>query len=520
MARNYLLISLRFTSIGLLILLIIQLGLIYNPEIFNVWNIMSIVGYLRDIFSYLMYIALFGIFMGIFYGLGAAFSILGAAFSARYFSEFAQSVFTNMVGNWFYLPNYDVATMDATPALLAPSLNETLAGLQSLFVMITDDVYMVVLQIIIVLMFIYAIKGAITSNPGDSIKVITYINLIIIIPLFFKQIDEVLSLFGSFVAVLPPWYHAIIDKELLLKPIFIDISDLTFVEFITSNIFLVATTMFIYLEFVFQLAYVDNITTPSIEREHRLSRQIDMMHDEAERAIARIKAIEEMKREKKIQSRLHQSEEDKQRAKDEQERLSLGSMMSESADAVGFSFIAELIAKKKAEKNEQVIMDAMKDTRRMAHYLDKLFKQDKEARSTLTAKTAAPKASRLVVSTLINIFARILMITGIMWVVVHPYNFFAFIQSPDAILKSVELQTVEGILSLLFPFLLVFPMISSIIKATKHSKLKEILRLEELRRAGLTEEEMLALESKRGVVGQEEVQMAQDADASAKRAAS
>ena len=42
-----------------------------------------------------------------------------------------------------------------------------------------------------------------------------------------------------------------------------------------------------------------------------------------------------------------------------------------------------------AEKAEQKVMDAMKDTRRVAHYLDKLFKQDPEARNTLTAKIKA-----------------------------------------------------------------------------------------------------------------------------------
>ncbi|WP_371803746.1 hypothetical protein [Candidatus Lokiarchaeum ossiferum] len=518
MAKNYLLIGLRITSIALLVLLIIQLGLIYNPEIFNFWNIMSIIGDLRDIFAYVMYIALYGIFTGISFGFSAVFSVLGAVFSADYFINFVNSVFSNMVGNWFYLPNYNPDTMVATPALLAPTLAESLSGLQFLFAEITEDLYMVLLQICIVIMFYHALRGTITSDPGQSIKVIVYINLIIIVPLFFRQIDIVLNMFSSFFAEMPEWYTNLIEKDLLQPEIFVDIKDLTFGGFLTSSIFLVATTMFVYLEFVFQLAYVDSVTTPSVERELRLNRQIDVMHTEAEKAISRIKAIEEMKREKKAQKRLNITEEDRQAQKEEEERLSLSALMSDKAESVGFSFIAELIAKKKAEKNEQVIMDAMKDTRRVAHYLEKLFKQDKEARNTLTAKAASPKASRLIASTLINMLTRIVLITAIMWVVVHPYNFFAFLKSPDAILKSVELQTVESTLSVLLPFLLIIPMISSVIRVTKHNKLKEMLRLEELQRAGLTEEELLALESSRGVVDESGVQMAQDADASASRA--
>lgn len=518
MAKNYLLISLRVTSIALLVLLIIQLGVIYNNDIFNFWNIMGIIGDLRDIFAYVMYIALFGIFTGISIAFSSIFGAMGNAISPQYFLNFVNSVFSNMVGNWFYLPNYNPDTMEAIPALIAPTLSESLSGLQYLFAMITEDLYMVILQIIIVLMFYHAIRGTFTSDPGESIKVIVFINLVIIIPLFFRQIDIVLNMFSTFFSNMPEWYTNIMEKDLLQDPIFENINEMTFTEFLTSNIFLTATTMFIYLEFVFQLAYVDSVTTPSVERELRLSRQIDVMHTEAEKAISRIKAIEEMKREKKAQMRLNLTDEDRQKEKDEKERLSISSMMSDKSENVGFSFIAELIAKKKAEKNEQVIMDAMKDTRRVAHYLEKLFKQDKEARNTLTAKTSAPKSSRLIASTLINMFTRIILITAIMWVVVHPYNFFAFIRSPDAILKSVELQTVESTLSVLLPFLLVIPMISSVIRATKHNKLKEILRLEELRRAGLTEEELLALESSRGIVDENEVQMAQDADAAANRA--
>jgi len=82
----------------------------------------------------------------------------------------------------------------------------------------------------------------------------------------------------------------------------------------------------------------------------------------------------------------------------------------------------------------------------------------------------------------------------------------------------VELQTYEGVLSLLIPFLLLIPLISNIIKITKHSKLQQMLRLEELRRAGLTEEEMQALEVRRTQIAEAETELAQDQDAAADRA--
>ena len=57
-------------------------------------------------------------------------------------------------------------------------------------------------------------------------------------------------------------------------------------------------------------------------------------------------------------------------------------------------------------------------------------------------------------------------------------------------------------------------MISYIIKITKHTKLEEMLRLEEIRRAGITEEEYDALQAAReqGATA-EDIQMKRDQDA-------
>ncbi len=519
MEKNYLILSLRGVSIGLLLILLILVGNIFNPTIFNVFEIMSIAGYLRDVFAFLLYIILFGLFYGVYMVIGGIMRVFGGAFSVGYFQTLCESTFQNMVGNWFYLPDYfSSPTANGSTNLVAPTMGQAWNGLKSLFSILTGDFYLVFLQLMMLFMFIYAIRGALTSNPSDSIRVIMLLNVVIVIPLFFLQIRDVLSIFG--IVNLPNFLNNLVvtSSGLILPDIMVDIRELSFFGFLTTTIFWVALIMFLYLEFTFQLSYVEKVTTPSVEREIRLSRQIDLMHIEAEKAIARIKAVEDMKRQKKAEERLKKAEEEKELGKSDKNRFALNKFMSEKASNVGFSLITELIAKKKAEKQEQVIMDAMKDTRKVANYLDKLFKQDKEAKDTLTAKTAAPKASRLIYSTIINMTTRILMITLLAWAVVHPYDVYSLFQSPDSIQNSVELQTVEGILSVLLPFILIIPLISNIIKVTKHNKLKEMLRLEELRRKGLTEEELTALEISRGGVTQEEVLMAQDQDAAADRA--
>lgn len=513
--RNQLLLALRGLSVGLVVLLIFQLGSIYDTEIFSFINIFSILGDLRDVFAYLLYILLYLIIWGLTLAIGGLFSLFGGAFQGGYFNTFVYEVFSNIVGRWFYFPNITITS---------PTIDEAWEGLKLLYSTISQDLYMVGLQVLVIMMVYFAFRASSTSNPADAIRVVTIINIIIILPLFFIQVDYVLTLFISpdIPASYPPWFTNILDHDLVKQAIFADVASMTFWEFLGSKIFIVGLNMFLYLEFVFQLSYIDQVSSPTVAREQRLSRQISMMHTESEKAIERIKSIEEMKREKRAkdrQARLELSEEDRLKAKKEEDKFSMKKMISEEGGATGFSYIADLIAKKKAEKAEQKVMDAMKDTRRVAHYLDRLFKQDPEARNTLTAKTSAPKTAHLVTSTIRSMLVRILIITALTWACVHPHFVFVNIfRAPLSIANSVELQTYEGVLSLLIPFLLLIPLISNIIKITKHSKLQQMLRLEELRRAGLSEEEMQALEARRTQIAEAETELAKDQDAAADRA--
>lgn len=504
--QNYLLLSLRIISVALLALLLAELGQIYNPEIYRIIDVFQIIGILRDMISFVFYILLYFIYVGIFTVIRFVVVLLSGT---TFYDTAGQNLFYNLIGRWF---KFTWVNTEVTST--SPDIDLAILGLKNLWADATQDIYMVGLQILIIVLFYQALRGAITSDPGASVKVILYLNAIIIIPLFIEQIVVILEYFGVSAAILPVWFQEIINHNLLLEGIYLDVADLSIWEYLQTPIFLVAMLEFVYLEFVFQLSYVDKVTRPSIEREQRLTRQIEVMHSEAQKAIARIKAIEEHKRELQMEARTNMSDEERERAKQEKERMSLTSLMSESGAQVGFSYVAELIRKKKEEKKEAKMMNAMRDTRKIANYLDKLFKQDPEARAALTASSAAPRSSRLLLSSIVNTLVRIVLITAMAWACVHPYQFFELIRAPPAILNSVELQTYEGTWSILIPLVLIIPMISYIIKITKHAKLEELLRLEEIRRAGLTEEEYDALlaEREQETVA-EKVELARDQDA-------
>lgn len=493
-----LLVVLRGGSIAMLAFLITELGLIYNNDVFNFWEIASILGQLRDLSSYALYIGTYYICYGLLMLVGSLF-VLTNVIQPYFYQNFMNIIFENMVGRWFYFPGLDTTT---------PTINIATDAMVELASSMVQDVYLVVLQILMLCVFFYAIRGSLTSNPGDSIKTIIFMNILIIIPMFFIGLGEIIGRFGL---TTPEFLQEIIDRELLKPAIYYDISD-DFWSYVTSEIFTVAMLSFVYLELVFQVAYVDQVTSPSIERELRLSQQIRSLKVEAERAVATIKQIEQDRREKaklamETEGALAGTTEEEEKA------LSLRTFMSESGKG-RFSYISELIEKKKLEREEKAREMAMKDTRKLNNYLDKLFKQDKEAYNAITAKTSAPSSANLISSTIMSLASRIVVISLIAWAAIHPrFVFLNIFHSPPAIAESVEMTSPEAVLSLFIPFLLIIPLVSAIIRITKHSKLNEMLRLEAIQRSGLTEEELEELNKRRNKVAEQEVVMDQDKDA-------
>lgn len=502
MPKNGLLWGLRAGAFGMLVLLLVQMGLVYDSEIFNVLNILSVVGEFRDIGALILYIALAGLFEGI--------AIMGSVmFTNGGYSVFVRNIFNNLVGRWFYFP-----TIEETQA---PTLSRAINELKEIGLEMVPEIYPLVLQIIVVFLFYFAIHATLTANPQSAIVSVTLLDVLVVVPLFIMGLDNVImSLFGSIIPGYPQWFQQIVDQEYVLPSMLQDIRELSIIGFLGSPIFWTALLSFLYLEATFQLAYVQQVTVPTLERERRLNRQIELMDRESVKAIERIQVLEDKKRamkEEERKRRMEMGEEELAALKREEDAMSLSTLMAEKSGSVGFSYIARLIAKKKTEREEEKIMNAMRDTRKVSHFLSKLFAQDKMAKERLTAKTAAPTASRLIFSTLTNMAIRIVLITIIAWACVNPYIIFRYIFfAPPAIANSVELQTVEGVLSLLIPFLLVIPVISNVIKISKFSKLQELLRKEEVLRKGLTEEEMEDLERRRAEMD-EEVLLKRDQDA-------
>ncbi len=474
--RNFLL-GVKLVSVAMLVWLISYLGVVYNASLFNFANIAILLGDIRDLLSYYIYIGLGYLFIGLselFRSLFASMLYLARiTVHTNFYRQLTLLMFYYIFGRYFYFPELEAGEI--------PTISKISELSSTLSFQIGPDIYLTILQVITIVMLVYAVRAIMFSDPKFAINVVIMVNLIIIIPLFIMGLQQLLAKFFIHIDLIDQLVALNLLDPGILEPVSEDFS-----QFIGSKIFMFAMINFFFLEFAFQVSYIDQVTKPSVERETRLKNQIIYLQNEAQKAIANLKKMEEKREQEKLELLKAQEE----GPVFQSEHMKLLEFMSEKGSK-RFSYIAEMIEKKRIEREEKGLETAMKGTRQLVYFLDKLFVQNSESYHTLTAKTSAPSNVKLITSTLINMgfrFGAVLLLT---FFSSHPKWFVESIfRSPESITMSVEMLTPEAILSVLLPLILLFPVVSQIIRASKHQKLQELLRFEEMRRAGLTEEEM------------------------------
>jgi len=496
----------KVISIALLIWLLAYLGTVYNAPLFNFGNIAILVGDLRDLISYYVYLGLGFIFMGINELFCVLFSLIyraqGISADARFYRDLGLLLFFNIFGRYFYFPEL--------PKGQLPSLTNVMHLSTTLSVELGPSLYITVIQVVVIAMLVFALRAVLQSDPKYAIRVVVCVNLIIMIPLFVLGVKNLLWRFSIAIPLIDE-----LDALNLLDPsLFLPVSENLW-EFLNSTIFKLAFVNFLFLEFSFEVSYLDQVTKPSVEREIRMKNQIIYLKSEAQKAISNLKKMDEKREQDRLNLLKAQQEAGPQY---QSEHMKLVEFMSEKGSKQ-FSYIAEMIEKKKIEREEKALETAMKGTRQLVFFLDKLFVQNPESYHTLTAKTSAPSNVKLVTSTVMNMAFRFGVILLLTFFSSHPRWFIETIfHAPEAITNSVEMLTPEIILTVLLPLLLLFPIISQIIRATKHQKLQELLRIEEIRRAGLTEDELVEVKARNEAEKIEETKFATDAEAAAQPA--
>ncbi len=456
MERKIYLILLRVLNALLFVWIITIFFSLFNfQEVLMVdenWVVIDFIYALKDLLSLIIFLLLYCIVMGIIYLIGGLFSAIGG----QEMINFMQLFFRNLLGDWFSFSDGTIPSFEKIPDLLLSNI-----------LTLTNDIYLLIFQLIFIFTIIYLIRGIIQSNPKNNLKAIGFLVTMIIFPLMINGFKDMLDLFG----LLKPINDflsgkGIIDLNELVDPLsggFSTIPIDNVFEFFSTPIILFAIISYLYLEISFQISYADTVTKPSLKRRERLEAQLTLLRRESIHVTTNIDKIKEEAKKKKEELGT--------------ERESIEQFLLKKEKK--FSYIREMIEKKKLESEEIKLIQAASKTRRLGSYVDRLFREDPEAENTLTAKSSSPKVKNLVISTLINTLLRLGVLIIISFIIIHPKWFLVNIfRLPDAIVQSVEMDyNPEAIIILLLPIMLFFPVLAKIISFIKSRGL--VLRLKQ-----------------------------------------
>ncbi|MHA1489396.1 MAG: hypothetical protein ACTSRI_07055 [Promethearchaeota archaeon] len=447
MARYYLFVlkiinGLIFIWILIIFLSIFNLDVVINTsegELVIVEGIIST----KNIFSYLIYALFFFVGLGIAFLITFLFSSI-PLFQSNYMFNFINSFFKNYLNLWFTFPNG-----------VAPNLGEIIPLIFEELLVFISYIYLFSFQVLLIISIIYAVRSIIKSDPKYNLISIGCLVLMIVIPLMVFGFKDMLSLFLL-------QFEYLEELPNPVNPKLTELPRNNFFSFLASSVAMLAIISYIYLELAFQINYTDTVTKPSLERSDRLESQLKVIRSESHFVIANVDKIKEEAKKRKEELGL--------------EKEVIGKFLSRTTER--FSYVKEMIERKKLEAEEKKLVSAASKTRRLGRYIERLFREDLEARDTLTAKSAAPRSRGLLISTVITFLFRMSLLIIISFIIIHPLWFFANVFFlPPAITKSVAMYSPEVVITLLIPLMLLFPVISQIISYIKHRNL--IIRLKQ-----------------------------------------
>lgn len=357
----------------------------------------------------------------------------------QFMFNFLDNFMRNFFGLWFNFPSGTAPTLTEIPDLIFSELS-----------VFTGDFYLFAFQILFIASIFYSIRAFLKTNPKHDMLAVGSIILMIVVPLIIFGYNDMLDLFH----ITDPYISSLPDP---LDPAFSVIPLDNFFLFLGSPVISLAIVSYIYLELAFQINYIDTVSKPSLERRSRLESQLEILESESHFVVANIDKIKE-------EAKVRKEEIDKEGT------TNINKFLLKMEER--FSYVKEMIEKKKLEEEEKQLITAASKTRRLGRYVERLFKEDTEARDTLTARTSAPKSQSLAISTLINFLSRIILLILVSFIVIQPHWFAENIFSlPPAITESVAMYSPEVILVLLLPVVSLFPVISKIVSYIKHRNL-------------------------------------------------
>jgi hypothetical protein len=185
--------------------------------------------------------------------------------------------FDHFLGLWFSFPGGTTPNLGELPGLMVSEL-----------LILTEELYLLIFSVLFIFSIIYVIKGLFQSDPENNMKAIKYLVFMIVVPLiifgFIKMLDllNAVELFNSL---------GLIDLNELedpLSPLFNQLPINDIFGFFGSPVTLFAIFSYVFLEFTFQINYIDQVTNPSLKRSERLEAQLSLLRKESDSITANV----------------------------------------------------------------------------------------------------------------------------------------------------------------------------------------------------------------------------------------
>ncbi len=440
MARNYILLLKVINLLVFVWILFLFLSIFDFDEILTSNGelvLLSFLNSLKNISTYIVFAAAYGI---------AFFCVYIASFAQPSLLTLLDDFFRNLFSMWFTFPDGETPHFSEIPDLIGRE-----------FAIFSENLYLITFQILFMVAIFYVIKAFLKTDTKNDIRVIGSIVLMLVIPLMVFGLKDMLDLFYINIPYLEGLPNPLDLGSLEQIPI-----DNIF-QFFNSPVILLAIVAYIYLELAFQINYTYTVTRPSLERRLRLEAQLHILESESHYITANVDKIKEEAKARRSELKI-------------EDKVSVGKFFAKTGEK--FSYVKELIERRKLEEEEKKLITAASKTRRLGRYIHQLFQEDSEARDTLTARSSAPRPRSLAVSTAINFVFRVGLLIVISFIIIHPKWFMEEVFNlPPAIVESVAMYSPEVIVTLLIPLILLFPVISKIIASIKHRNL--IIRLQQ-----------------------------------------
>lgn len=451
MVRWYL-TTLKVANILVFFWILAIFNTIFDQSLIDFAAVINVITSLKNIVSYLIFGLLYLVAIGL--SMMVIFLFLWHVyFDPTFMRNFLDNLFKGLLNSWFAFPEGPIESLGQIPSRLLNQIE-----------LITADIYNVSFQILFLLLIINFIRSTLQTNPKYNFWVVGCLVGMIIIPLFFEGLRNALNLFNISIEYLDNLPNPLFLSSILESPV----ND--FISFILSSIFQLALALYIYLDLSFQINYINLISMPSLERSERLESQLEVLKKEALEITTNIEQIKEESKKKKEELGI-------------EKEAKISKFLGKKEQK--FSYIKEMILKKKLEEEEKKLISAAHDTRRLGSYIERLFVEDSEARDTLTATSSAPRPSKLIVSTLTSFFIRVIALIFIGFIILHTsWIIISVLNLPEAISGSVAMFSPEIILVVMLPIILLFPLSAQIISYVKKraliSQLKEEREIKEI----------------------------------------